>query len=183
MCTSAQCYSCVWLFATLWTIACQAPLSMGFSRPRILEWVGISSSRGSSQPRDWTQVSCISFSASRFFTAEPPGRPHWPGQCLNPSMWTLLSPRSGNNLLWLLFQPLGLLICPVTFHSFLSEVVDIWSWAFSPAYFLLLGSWTVAVTFKEKTIEDGAWSFLFIVEFDLLICFEKFCIKFIKYVL
>ena len=25
-------FSCVWLFATLWTIACQAPLSMGFSR-------------------------------------------------------------------------------------------------------------------------------------------------------
>ena len=26
---------------------------------RILEWVAISFSRGSSQPRDWTQVSCI----------------------------------------------------------------------------------------------------------------------------
>ena len=25
-------FSCVWFFATLWTIACQAPLSMGFSR-------------------------------------------------------------------------------------------------------------------------------------------------------
>ena len=25
-------FSCVWLFATLWTIACQAPLSMGLSR-------------------------------------------------------------------------------------------------------------------------------------------------------
>ena len=32
---------------------------------RILEWVAIPFSRGSSQPRDWTQVSCI---ASRFFT-------------------------------------------------------------------------------------------------------------------
>ena len=29
------------------------------SQTRILEWVAISSSRGSSQPRDWTQVSCI----------------------------------------------------------------------------------------------------------------------------
>ena len=26
---------------------------------RILEWIAISFSRGSSQPRDWTQVSCI----------------------------------------------------------------------------------------------------------------------------
>ena len=35
------------------------------------------------------------------------------------------------------------------------------------------------MTFKEKTIEDGACSFLFIVEFDLLIGFQKFCIKII----
>ena len=27
-----SCFSRVWLFATPWTIACQAPLSMGFSR-------------------------------------------------------------------------------------------------------------------------------------------------------
>ena len=33
---------------------------------RILEWVAVPFSRGSSQPRDWTQVSCI---AGRFFTS------------------------------------------------------------------------------------------------------------------
>ena len=27
-----SCFSHVWLFATLWTVACQAPLSVGFSR-------------------------------------------------------------------------------------------------------------------------------------------------------
>ena len=32
---------------------------------KILEWVAFPFSRGSSQPRDWTQVSCIS---GRFFT-------------------------------------------------------------------------------------------------------------------
>ena len=37
----------------------QAPLSMGFPRARILEWVAISFSRGSSRPRDRTRVSCI----------------------------------------------------------------------------------------------------------------------------
>ena len=42
---------------------------------QILEWVAIPSSRGSSQPRDWTQVSCISCMAGRYFTAEPPGKP------------------------------------------------------------------------------------------------------------
>ena len=54
------CVSCVWLFATPWTIACLAPLLMGFPT-RILERVAISSSRGSSQPRDQTCTSCISF--------------------------------------------------------------------------------------------------------------------------
>ena len=51
--------------ATPWTVACQVPLSMGIIQSRILEWVVISFSRGSSQPRNWTQVSCI---AGRFFT-------------------------------------------------------------------------------------------------------------------
>ena len=31
----------------------------GILQARILEWVDISYSRGSSQPRDWTHVSCI----------------------------------------------------------------------------------------------------------------------------
>ena len=47
--------------ATPWTTACQAPLSMGLSKQRILDWVAISSSRGSSLPRDQTCVSCISY--------------------------------------------------------------------------------------------------------------------------
>ena len=53
-------FSCVWLFATLYMVALQAPLSMGILQARILEWVAMSSSRGSSQPRDWTRVSYIS---------------------------------------------------------------------------------------------------------------------------
>ena len=32
VCIHAQLLSDVWLFATLWTVASQAPLSMGFSR-------------------------------------------------------------------------------------------------------------------------------------------------------
>ena len=44
----------------------------GILQARILEWVAISFSRGSSQPRDQTCVSCI---AGRFFTAELPGKP------------------------------------------------------------------------------------------------------------
>ena len=49
--------SCVQLFAVIWSIDLQAPLPMGILQARILEWVAMPSSRGSSQPRDWTQVS------------------------------------------------------------------------------------------------------------------------------
>ena len=41
----------------------------GISQARILEWIAISFSKGSSQPRDQTLV-------GRCFTAEPPGKPH-----------------------------------------------------------------------------------------------------------
>ena len=49
----------VWLFATPWTAAHRAPLSMGILQARILKWAAISSSRGSSWPKDWIQVFCI----------------------------------------------------------------------------------------------------------------------------
>ena len=55
----------VWLLATPWTVAHQAPLSMGILQARTLEWVAMPSSRGSSQPRHRTLVSHI---AGRFFT-------------------------------------------------------------------------------------------------------------------
>ena len=51
--------------ATPWTVARQAPLSLGILQARILKWVAISFSRGSSQPRDQTQVSRI---VGGFFT-------------------------------------------------------------------------------------------------------------------
>ena len=53
------------LFATSWTVASQAPLSMGILQARTLEWVPMPSSRGSSQPRGRTQICHI---AGRFFT-------------------------------------------------------------------------------------------------------------------
>ena len=54
--------SCVQLFATPWTIY----TVHGTVQARILEWVSIPFSRGSSQPRDWNEVSCI---AGGFFTS------------------------------------------------------------------------------------------------------------------
>ena len=63
----AQSLSCLWLFMTPWTVAHQAPLSMGFSRQEILDWVVISSSREPSQCRDWTLISFLSCIAGGFF--------------------------------------------------------------------------------------------------------------------
>ena len=51
--------SCVRLFEIPWTVALQAPLSMGFSRQGYWSRGCPSFSRGSSWPRDWTQVSCV----------------------------------------------------------------------------------------------------------------------------
>ena len=45
----------------------------GILQARRLEWVAFPVSRGSSQPRDWTQVSRI---AGGFLPAEPPGKPY-----------------------------------------------------------------------------------------------------------
>ena len=53
-------------FATPWTVAHQALLSMGILQARILEWVAMPSSSGSSWPRERTQVSCI---AGGFFNS------------------------------------------------------------------------------------------------------------------
>ena len=73
LCLVTQCLS-VQLFATPWTVAHQALLSMGIVQTRILEWVAMPSSRDSSQPRDRTQVSR---NVGGLFTvpSELPGKP------------------------------------------------------------------------------------------------------------
>ena len=60
----------LWLFATPWTVVCQAPLSMEFSR--ILEWVAYPFSRGLSQP--WNQTRSPALQAGSL-PAELPGKP------------------------------------------------------------------------------------------------------------
>ena len=47
----------------------------GILQARILEWGAISSSRGSSPPRDRTHISCISCTGGRFFTTRTLGSP------------------------------------------------------------------------------------------------------------
>ena len=60
---------------TPWTVARQAPLSMGFSRQEY--WSGLPFPSPGDLPdpgRDQICVSCSPALASRFFTTEPPGK-------------------------------------------------------------------------------------------------------------
>ena len=73
--SSVQLLSCVRLFATPWTVACQASRSMEFSRQEYWSGLPFLSPGESSWPRDWTHVSCASCVSGGFFTAEPTGKP------------------------------------------------------------------------------------------------------------
>ena len=71
-----SCLSHVQLFATLWTVSHQAPLSVGILQARVLECVATPSSRGSSQPRDQTSISYISGTGRWFFTTSATWEAH-----------------------------------------------------------------------------------------------------------
>ena len=55
----------------------------GIFQARILEWVAISSSRGSFQHRNGIQVSCIFFIGSGFFNTESPGKSIYIHVCMH----------------------------------------------------------------------------------------------------
>ena len=59
------------------TMDCSLPGSSvhGILQATILEWVAMPSFRGSSQPRDQTHVSWVSYTVGEFFTTETLGKP------------------------------------------------------------------------------------------------------------
>ena len=63
-------FSLVQLFATVWTVALQAPLSMGFSRKEAIPF-----SRASSQPGDRIHISCVLHWQVGSLPLVPPGKP------------------------------------------------------------------------------------------------------------
>ena len=73
----------VQLFVTLWTVAHQASLSMGILQAKILDWVAVPSSRGSSWPRNQTRISYVFLHwQAGSLSLAPPGKPvmmHWGG--------------------------------------------------------------------------------------------------------
>ena len=75
VCATTQSLSSVQLFATPWTIGCQAPLSMGF--PRQEYWSGLPVSPPGDHPDPGMEPAPPVALAlvGRFFTTEPPGKP------------------------------------------------------------------------------------------------------------
>ena len=71
ICICAQLLSCVWLFATLWTIACQAPLFMQFSRQEY--WNGLLFPSPGDLPNSGIEPTYPAL-ADGFFTTQPPGK-------------------------------------------------------------------------------------------------------------
>ena len=65
----------VQLFVTPWTVTCQAPLSMEFSRQEC--WSGLPFPSPGDLPDTGIETvsSCVSTLTSGFFTTAPPGKP------------------------------------------------------------------------------------------------------------
>ena len=85
VCMSAQSLSRVQLFATPWTVAFQAPLSMGF--PRQEYWSGLPFLSPGDLPNPGIKPVSPAL-ASGFFTTEPPGKPTF--HSLSRRMFNLL---------------------------------------------------------------------------------------------
>ena len=66
-------FSPIQLFATQWTVACQAPLSTGFSKQEY--WSGLPCPPPGDLPDPGIEPMSPSCIAGRFFTDEPPGKP------------------------------------------------------------------------------------------------------------
>ena len=70
-----SCFSRVQLFATLWTVACQAPLSKGFSRQEY--WSGLPCPSPGDLPVPGIKLTSLTFPAlaDRFFTTSTTWKP------------------------------------------------------------------------------------------------------------
>ena len=93
MCVRAQLLSCAWLFVTLWTIARQAPLSMGFSRQEY--WGGLLwGTTTQPWPSGWIWLAsptatCPLCSPVSNLTLLSPSNSLTPSTCTSFSFWNL----------------------------------------------------------------------------------------------
>ena len=116
---------------------CSPPGSsvLGILQARILEWVAIPFTRGSSQPRDWAWVSCI---AGRLFTIWATREELW----LCFSLLTLSSSKIGGSsfpVFWSLwwFQDMFVYLLLLVISVVLTGV---WDWKLF-YFFLLMNEW------------------------------------------
>ena len=73
----------------------------GVTQVRILEWAAVSSSRASSQPRDWTCISCVSCIAGEFYLLSHQGSPtHIPSTTSQYNHLPLQITGTSGNLVW-----------------------------------------------------------------------------------
>ena len=87
----AQFFSHVWLFVTPKTVACQAPVSMGFSRQECWSGLPFSPPGDLPDPRIKPAFLASSSLAGVLFTAEPPGK-NIPRKCIyNTKTWTVFT--------------------------------------------------------------------------------------------
>ena len=84
MLVCAQLLSHVHLFVTLWTVACQALLSIGFSRREYWSGLPFPSIRDLPDPGIEPAFPAL---VGRFFTTEPPGKPRTLRRIFKKSYW------------------------------------------------------------------------------------------------
>ena len=75
VCVVLSRFSCIQLFVTPWAVACQAPVSMEFSRQEYWSMVPFPPPGDLADPG--IEPMSPSSPAGRFFTTEPPGEPNY----------------------------------------------------------------------------------------------------------
>ena len=81
-------FSRVWLFATPWTVAYQAPLSVGFSRQEC--WSGLPFLSPGDLPNPGIEPRSPALQAD-ILPSKPPGKPSMRDECNCPVVWTFFS--------------------------------------------------------------------------------------------
>ena len=103
LCLKVKSLSRVQLFVTPWTVAYQAPPSIGFSRQEY--WSGLPFSSPGDLPDSGIELGFPTLGADAL-TSEPPGKPIMPYQIIKIYLWRYLTHHSFiyNNVKYMLIQ-------------------------------------------------------------------------------
>ena len=159
-------FSRVQLFATPWTVACQAPLSMGILQARILGWLAMPSSSGSSRARDRTcicYISCIGrwvldhYATWEARTSELLGRIHRGGGRQVKSLLSMNTSAQISSVTWvmqshkLLLMKCGHTVKPLLCRVHLVEFACSWRWLLPRTRWEGVGWWALKITRNKIT--------------------------------